>query len=89
MINQKIKEPYVESLRNDALGCRMLSIISAFWIAKKLNYNFYFNWVHYDEYANYGDEYSNLLSTTKIKINDIFQQEFIDRHHIEKEHFYG
>ena len=89
MINQKIKEPYVESLRNDALGCRMLSIISAFWVAKKLNYNFYFNWVHYDEYANYGDEYSNLLSTTKIKINDIFQQEFIDRHHIEKEHFYG
>ena len=89
MINQKIKEPYVESLRSDALGCRMLSIISAFWIAKKLNYNFYFNWVHYDEYANYGDEYSNLLSTTKIKINDIFQQEFIDRHHIEKEHFYG
>ena len=89
MINQKIKEPYVESLRSDALGSRMLSMISAFWVAKKLNYNFYFNWIHYDFYANYGDEYSNLPSTTKIKINDIFQQEFIDRHHIEKEPFHG
>lgn len=81
---------YVISGRPDAFGCRMLALLSAFWVARKINYHFYFSWLDKNDTLDQDFNENHIqYCSTMAKLKQVFNQTFIQKHHIPNHISYG